>query len=204
MQHDLAGSSSVIPFRGQAGRKNDGSDEVLVREIGAGSKPAMRTLFARHQKPVYRFLCRMLGDEAQAEDLTSEVFLTVWRQAQRFEARSMVSTWLLAIARYKAIAELRRRPDSMTDENFDTLSSPDDPEAALQGKHRGEILRKCLIGLSREHREIIDLVYYHEKSVQEAAEIIGIPRNTVKTRMFYARKRLSELLEVEGVTSVSF
>src|SRR5688572_5403560 len=61
MQHDLAGSSSVIPFRRQAGRKHDGSDEVLVREIGAGSKPAMRTLFARHQKPVYRFLCRMLG-----------------------------------------------------------------------------------------------------------------------------------------------
>ena len=205
MQHDLAGrSSSVIPFRRQAGRKHDNSDEMLMREITAGSKPAMRILFARHQKPVFRFLCRLLGNEAQAEDLTSEVFLTVWQQAQRFEARSMVSTWLLAIARYKAIAELRRRPGSMADENVETLRSPDDPEAALQGKHRGEILRKCLTGLSREHREIIDLVYYHEKSVQEAAEIIGIPRNTVKTRMFYARKRLSELLEMEGVTSVLF
>ena len=73
------------------------------------------------------------------------------------------------------------------------------PEAAFEIKHRGEILRRCLTRLSREHREIIDLVYYHEKSVQEVAQIVGIPGNTVKTRMFYARRKLSELLEAEGV-----
>jgi RNA polymerase sigma-70 factor (ECF subfamily) len=128
------------------------------------------------------------------------VFLNVWRQAQRFEARSAVTTWLLAIARYKAIAELRRRPAASSDEETADISDPaDDPEVALQGKHRGEILRGCLAQLSPEHREIIDLVYYHEKSVQEVAEIVGIPGNTVKTRMFYARKRLSELLQLEGV-----
>ena len=75
----------------------------------------------------------------------------------------------------------------------------DNPEALFEIKHRGELLRKCLTRLSREHREIIDLVYYHEKSVQEVAEIVGIPGNTVKTRMFYARRKLSELLAAEGV-----
>ena len=75
----------------------------------------------------------------------------------------------------------------------------DNPEAAFEIKHRGELLRKCLTRLSREHREIIDLVYYHEKSVQEVAEIVGIPGNTVKTRMFYARRKLSELLAAEDV-----
>jgi len=75
----------------------------------------------------------------------------------------------------------------------------DDPHTALEKKDKGAILRKCLTGLSAEHREIIDLVYYHEKSVEEVAEIVGIPENTVKTRMFYARKRLAELLKAEGI-----
>ena len=63
----------------------------------------------------------------------------------------------------------------------------------------GKVLRRCLEQLTPDHREIIDLVYYHEKSVEEVAEIVGIPENTVKTRMFYARKKLAELLKVAGV-----
>jgi RNA polymerase sigma-70 factor, ECF subfamily len=208
MRSDLADTNTVIPFHRSGNnrkhRDSDSSDEILIRAIGAGSKSAMRTLFARNHKPIWRFLVRILGNEALAEDLTSEVFLSVWRQAHRFEARSAVSTWLLAIARYKAIAELRRRPMWTTDEYVDAADATDDPEAALQSRHRGEMLRKCLARLSREHREIIDLVYYHEKTVQEVAEIIGIPHNTVKTRMFYARKKLSEQLKMAGITEVSF
>ena len=107
----------------------------------------------------------------------------------------------MAIARYKALSALRRRPDEeLDDETAAAIEDPgDDPETALEKKDKGEILRKCLTTLSPEHREIIDLVYYHEKSVEEVAEIVGIPQNTVKTRMFYARKRLSELLKAAGV-----
>ena len=75
----------------------------------------------------------------------------------------------------------------------------DTPEVALQKKDTGEVLRQCLAKLSPDHREIIDLVYYHEKSVEEVAEIVDIPENTVKTRMFYARKKLAELLKQAGV-----
>ena len=75
----------------------------------------------------------------------------------------------------------------------------DYPETAMQKKDTGEILRKCMTGLSAEHREIIDLVYYHEKSVEEVAQIVGIPENTVKTRMFYARKKLAEALKAAGI-----
>ena len=71
--------------------------------------------------------------------------------------------------------------------------------AALEKKDKSATIRKCLMGLSAEHREIVDLVYYHEKSVEEVAEIVGIPMNTVKTRMFYARKRLAELLKAGGI-----
>ena len=107
----------------------------------------------------------------------------------------------MAIARYKALSALRRRPDEeLDDEAAAAIEDPgDDPETALTKKDKGEILRKCLTVLSPEHREIIDLVYYHEKSVEEVAEIVGIPENTVKTRMFYARKRLAELLKAAGV-----
>jgi len=107
---------------------------------------------------------------------------------------------ILAIARYKALAELRRRPTLDCDEAAAQASDPaDDPEATFAIKHRGEIVRDCLGRLSRRHREVIDLVYYHGKSVQEAAAILGIPGNTVKTRMFHARKNLSELLAARGV-----
>jgi len=158
-------------------------------------------LFARHHVRVYRFVLRLVRDESVAEDLISEVFLDVWRQAGRFEGRSQVSTWLLAIARFKALSALRRRPDEELDEETaEAIEDPsDDPEVALDKKDKSAAIRKCLEKLSAEHREIIDLVYYHEKSVEEVAQIVGIPENTVKTRMFYARKRLAELLKAAGI-----
>jgi RNA polymerase sigma-70 factor (ECF subfamily) len=129
------------------------------------------------------------------------VFLDVWRQAGRFEGRSAVSTWMLAIARFKALSALRRRPDEELDEETaSAIEDPtDDPGTTLEKKDKGAMIRKCLVGLSADHREIIDLVYYHEKSVEEVAQIVGIPENTVKTRMFYARKRLAELLKAAGI-----
>jgi RNA polymerase sigma-70 factor, ECF subfamily len=200
MRNDYAEPSPYFSGRGPAPQARANTDEGLVEKIASGNRLAMQVLFTRHQARIYRFLLRFVHDPALAEDLTSDVFLSVWQQAHRFEARSAVTTWLLAIARYKALAELRRRGEPPMDEKIPEMSDPaDDPEAAFEIKHRGEILRKCLTRLTREHREIIDLVYYHEKSVQEVAEIVGIPGNTVKTRMFYARRKLSELLQAEGV-----
>ena len=177
------------------------SDEALIERIAAGDKLAMQVLFARHQVRVYRFVLRLVRDQSVAEELVGEVFLDVWRQAGRFEARSTASTWLLAIARYKALSALRRRTDQeLDDDKAAAIEDPgDSPEVAVLKKNKGEVLRQCLTALTPEHREIIDLVYYHEKSVEEVAQIVGIGENTVKTRMFYARKRLSELLKAAGI-----
>ena len=173
------------------------TDINLINRIAAGDKLAMQALFARHRTGTYRWLLRMVHDEALAEDLLSEVFLDVWRQTNRFEGRSSVSTWLMSIARFKALSARRRRTeDELTEEIEGTLAdTANDPEAALQEKNRSELLREALTRLSPEHREIIDLVYYHEKSISECAEILGIPAATVKTRMFYARKKLAELVK---------
>src|SRR5215510_2146636 len=182
---------------GGAAARESSPDETLTRRIAAGDKSAMRALFARYRVRVYRWLLRLVDDEALAEDLLSEVFLDVWRYAASFEARSSLSTWLLAIARYKAFSARRRRTDAELDEaTVSTMpDTRDDPEVTLQKKNRAEALRRSLPRLSPEHREIIDLAYYHGKSVKDIAEIVSISETTVKTRMFYARRKLAELVE---------
>jgi RNA polymerase sigma-70 factor, ECF subfamily len=177
------------------------SDEVLLQLITNGDKDAMRVLFARHNVRVFRFLTRIVGNDATAEDLLNEVFIEVWRNAGRFEARSQVSTWILAIARFKALAAMRRRqPDELDDEASEMIEdTADDPEVAVQKTERSALLQQCLKQLSIAHRQVVDLVYYHEQSIEEVAEIIGVPASTVKTRVFYARKRIAELMAERGV-----
>src|SRR2546430_523113 len=186
----------VAALRTQRAAPEISSDEMLIRRIAEGDQLAMRTLFGRHRVALYRWLLRLVGDEALAEDLLSDVFLDVWRQAAAFEGRSSVSTWLLAIARHKALSARRGRSDAELDARIaSTVADPsDDPEAALQKKNRSELLRNSLAGLSSEHGEVIDLVYYHGKSVKEVADIVGVGEATVKTRMFYARKKLADLV----------
>jgi len=177
------------------------SDEVLIGRIANGDRLAMQVLFARHHVRVYRFVLRLVRNEARAEDLISDVFLDIWRQAGKFEGRSAASTWMLSIARFKALSALRKRTEEELDEETAGAieDQADDPEVSLAKKDKANVLRQCLGRLSAEHREVVDLVYYHEKSVEEVAGIVGIPEATVKTRMFYARKKLSELLNEQGI-----
>src|SRR5437016_10745083 len=194
----------VAALRTQRAAPEISSDEMLIRRIAAADQLAMRTLFGRHRVALHRWLLRVVGDEALAEDLLSEVFLDVWRQAAAFEARSSVSTWLLAIARHKALSARRRRTDAELDEKVASkVADPaDDPEVVLQKKTRAELLRHSLARLSPQHGEVIDLVYFHGKSVKEVAEIVGTAEATVKTRMFYARKKLAELVKSDVGVSV--
>jgi RNA polymerase sigma-70 factor, ECF subfamily len=173
------------------------SDEALIRLIAAGDEHALEILYARYNVRVYRFILRLTRNVYLAEDLVSEVFFDVWRQAAKFEGKSQVSTWLLAIARYKAVAALRCRPNEYLDSDAAAaIADPsDDPETLAHNTGRNAIIRNCLAQLSSLHREVIDLVYYHEKSVEEVARIVGVPASTVKTRMFYARSQIARLLK---------
>ncbi len=169
------------------------SDEMLLESIAEGGRTAMHTLYSRHNVRVYRFVLRIVRDATMAEDLVSQVFLDVWRTASQFEGRSQVSTWLLSIARFKALTAMRQRRHEDIDQEdvLEIADQADTPEASLNRSNTSEILRACVAKLSPAHREIINLVYYHEMSVEEAGAIIGIPQSTVKTRMFYARKQTS-------------
>jgi RNA polymerase sigma-70 factor, ECF subfamily len=181
------------------------TDEALIAAIADGDKRAMQVLYARHNVRVFRFIVRLTGNTSTAEDLVSEVFLDVWRQADAFEAKCQVSTWLLAIARYKALSSLRRRSEEQLDDKVAATieDTSDNPETIVYHKDRSTLVQKCLMQLSPAHREVIDLVYYHEKSVEEVAKIVGVPAATVKTRMFYARNKLQELLKQSGMYALA-
>jgi RNA polymerase sigma-70 factor (ECF subfamily) len=179
-------------------------DDILIERIAAGDRPAMQALFVRHHVRVFRFILRLVKDPTVAEDIVGDVFLEVWRHAPAFQARSAVATWLLAIARHMTLSALRRRrTHGPLDEAAEIADAADDPEAIADTKDRGRIIRTCVEALSSEHREIIDLAYYHERSVDEVAEIVGIPPSTVKTRMFYARRHLGLLLVEAGIDSAA-
>ncbi|WP_438275560.1 sigma-70 family RNA polymerase sigma factor [Nitrobacter sp.] len=181
------------------------TDEMLLEQIADGDRTAMHTLYLRHNVRVYRFVLRSLRDATAAEDIVSQVFLDVWRTADQFEGRSRVSTWLLSIARFKTLTAMRqRRHEDIDQENVREIADgADTPETTLDRSNVSAILRACIAKLSPAHREIINLVYYHEKTVEEAGEIIGIPQSTVKTRMFYARKQLAELLKGAGIATIA-
>lgn len=189
-----------------SGRRSSGSetdDEILLRLIATEDQGAMRMLFARHRVRVFRFLLRILGDDVGlAEDMVSETFLEVWRRAGQFEGRSRALTWMLGIARHKALSARRRRSfnDKFDGALLESIEDPaDNPEVSTQRTDLGAILRECIKQLSPAHRELIDLVYYHEQSIDEASRIVGVPPNTVKSRMFYARKCIARMMADRGI-----
>jgi RNA polymerase sigma-70 factor (ECF subfamily) len=201
----LSPAKIAVKASTKAGANKVTSDETLIGLIAGGDKDAMRLLFVRHNVRVFRFLLRMVGNDATAEDLVTEVFLDVWRNASRFEKRSQVATWILGIARFKALSAMRRRTlEEIDDETIAAIEdTADTPEATFHKTQRGAILQDCLKQLTAAHREVVDLVYYHERSIDEVARIIGVPENTVKTRVFHARKKIAELMAARGLDRAS-
>ena len=179
----------------------DATDVDLISRVARKDRLALRSVFARYHMRLYRYLVRLTQNDALAEELVNEVFVNVWRKADSFKGRSAVSSWLFSIAHNRAISELRKR----TEETLDDVTAmaveddADTPETASMKADKATAIRRCLDKLSTDHREVIDLAYYQDKSVKEVAEIVGIPENTVKTRMFHARQKLSVLLREAGI-----
>jgi RNA polymerase sigma-70 factor (ECF subfamily) len=177
-------------------------ERALLKAIAAGDAKALERLYARAETRVFRFLLRVVKNQAIAEELLNEVFLSVWQNAQRYEGRSEPMTWMLSIAHNKAISVLRKRTEVLgiaEEAGRDLAAEEDTPDVAAQKQDKSVKIKACIAELSADHRTILDLVYYQDQSVAEVAEVLGIPEATVKTRMFYARKKLSELLLERGI-----
>jgi RNA polymerase sigma-70 factor (ECF subfamily) len=187
-----------------AAAPSEASDQALIRSMAGGDKRAFKMLYLRHHVRVFRFVMRLVGNEPTAEEVVNEVFLAAWRYAPNFKGASHVSTWLLAIARFKTITECRRRSEVQLDEAVAAvIEDPGDtPSISMEKHERSYILQECLAKLTPMHREVINLIYYQEKKIEEVARFTGAPISTIKTRMHYARIRMAELLAQAGVDRV--
>ena len=177
------------------------TDNELLERIARADRGALRLLFERYHVPIHRFIQRRVEREMIAEELTNEVFLEAWRQAGRFRGRASVATWLYAIARNKACGALRRKGEWPLEETRErrVADSGDTPEVVAQKADKARWLRRAVGQLSPEQREVIDLTYYHRLSLAEIAQVVGIPVNTVKTRLFHARRKLRRLAVAAGI-----
>jgi RNA polymerase sigma-70 factor, ECF subfamily len=176
-------------------------DEALIDAIVDGDKSALRELYARHRTSLTRFLTRLTKKPTLAEEIVNEVFMVVWQQADEFKGHSRVSTWLIGIARHKAMSAFRRERDVQLDDDFAmTIADPSDNAAVTMDKQdRSKVLQQCLAQLPAAQREVIDLFYFQDEPIEAVARRMGVPLNTVKSRMFYARTRMAELLNEAGV-----
>lgn len=172
-----------------------------LRRIAEGDRDAFEELYRAYQRRIFGYLFRMLEDAELAEETANDVLVEVWKSARSFQGRSRPSTWIFGIAHHRAMNELRKRrvPTEDLAAAEDIASREEGPEAAASGKERTEKLRQAISSLSPEHREVVELTFFRGLSYEEIARIAGCPVNTVKTRMFYARRKLQAILGGMGL-----
>jgi RNA polymerase sigma-70 factor (ECF subfamily) len=167
---------------------------ALIDKIRLGDKPAFEALYRLYFRKLYRFTARVLGNTGLAEDVINETMYVVWKKAASFDGSCKLSTWIFGIAFNKA-RKLSATPQTkdITEEELEHAELERDEHAqscALELIENRELLEFALKSLSDTQRAVIELTYYHDFSYREIADIMQCTENTVKTRMFYARKNL--------------
>lgn len=177
-------------------RESSENDGDLLARAASGDQIAFERLFRGYQKRLFRYLFGMIRNEAVAEELVCETMTEVWRNARTFQGRSRVSTWIFGIASNKA-KTVMRRPQLVEADPGAVLRLEDPNPGPADEIARQELagqVRAALEHLTPEHRQVVELTFMHGFSYQEIAQIAGCPVNTVKTRMFHAKRRLREAL----------
>ena len=172
-----------------------------LRQTAGGDRAAFEQLFRAYEHRLYRYVLGLVRDPRSAEEVTGDVLLEVWKSAGRFRGQSRVSTWIFGIAHNKAIDSLRRyAPEHI--EIGQLAQRPDaarGPEETAIARSDRRAIAAALEELTPEHRAVLELTFLNGYSQAEIAAIVRCPINTVKTRVFYARKRLAELLAAHGI-----
>lgn len=168
----------------------------------SGDAAAFQAIVEDLHLRVFRFLLRMVGSTSDAEDLTQDVFIEVYRKLDRFRGESKLSTWVIGIAFNMGRSFLRRAPDrrfTMTeiDEVHDLAADQADPERITRSRDAMQAFEQALADLSDELREALTLVSLQGLAYEEAAEIAGVPLGTMKTRVFRARKQARDILDAQ-------
>jgi RNA polymerase sigma-70 factor, ECF subfamily len=177
--------------------QSDTEQELLASVVG-GHMAAFEELYRRYDKRVFRYICTFLHDRAAAEEALSDTMLAVWQGAGSFSRTSRISTWIFGIARHKALDAMRRNVRRQQEVELDTAADlvhpGTNPIDQIQRDQVANLTKKAMDRLSQDHREILYLVFYEELPYEDIALLLGIPVNTVKTRVFYAKQQLKQHL----------
>lgn len=198
------GVKRLMPAEAAPPASPEAIDRALLASIAGGDRAAFQQLYRRHERPLFAFLQRMLGNRAVAEEVVNDTMLAVWRFAGRYEGRSTPRTWITSIAFHKATSQLRRQkhqPQSDEGQMESVADHAKTPEGSAQDSSRARLFAGLLARLSPEHRTVMQLAYYQEMSIAEIASVMDSPEGTVKTRMFQARKRLAVMLAEAGIVA---
>jgi RNA polymerase sigma factor (sigma-70 family) len=194
----MAETKSTVTTTGRY-EELDARDRALVRLIATGDRLAFDHLFRAYQPRLLRFLGQLTHRPQQLEELIDDTMLVVWRRADTFNYSSRVSTWIFAIAHRHALKTLRRAVEHGTGELDETGATDNEPERRLIDKQQRDLVRSALAGLPPEQRMVVELTYYHGCAYREIAQIVGCPLDTVKTRMFHARRKLRLVLQAQDM-----
>lgn len=174
------------------------SDTQLISRVRGGDRHAFEELYRLYRVRLERFLGKLVRHPQLAEEVLDDTLLVVWERAAGFKGESKLSTWIFAIAYRKAMKALRRYDAPVEDPDAENRASQDDdPEQAFGHARLHDLLREAMAELSPEHRGVVELTYFNDLSYREIAEIMDCPVDTVKTRMFYARRHLKRRLDGE-------
>ena len=182
--------------RPAAAAPTGGRDErELLDRIGAQDLQAFEKLYRIYQPRLARFLSNLVQRPQLVEEVLDDTMMVVWQTAGSFRGASKVSTWIFAIAYRKAAKARARWPDPIEPDANDTRASEEPrPDEELQHQRLHDALKAAMKHLSADHRAVVDLTYFHGLGYREIAEIMQCPVDTVKTRMFHARRRLKEAM----------
>lgn len=189
-------------IKGALGRRDrpigtlDAADEAgLMARIARRDTRAFERLYQVYHPRLTRFLTAMTRRPPLVEEVLNDTMMLVWNRPERFNGASRLSTWIFAIAYRTTLSALRRQDQPIEDERADQRAAVDrDPEEDLGDRQVQALLRGALDELSPDHRAVVDLTYFHDMGYREIAEIMDCPVDTVKTRMFHARRHLKRIL----------
>ena len=176
--------------------QQDEEDLLLLQRVALKDKVAFEALYARHYQPLSRYLIRLIRRPEMVEEVVNDTMFVVWEKADRFEGRSKVSTWVTGIAYLKGIKALDRIK-MMPEQKAEKLSEIEELEESVNLINKlglEDWLQNGLDSISADQRSVVELTYFSGYSYQEIATLMDCPVNTVKTRMFHARRRLAKLL----------
>jgi len=165
-----------------------------LKAIAAGDQGALREMYRAYAGRIYTFAFGSLRNQEESHEVVVDTMYQVWRHAARFRGDSKPSTWILGIARNVMLTKLRSRRPDHEELPEDIAEDSPGPEAPTQDRQVRDAVRACMDGLPVEQRECLHLIYFEELSVSEVAEIQGCPENTVKTRLFHARRKIKPCL----------